>query len=532
MTPVHIFQLILALLAIALVLPIVTRRLPVPPAAALVLGGMVLAVIPGTPSIELDPDLIMVLFLPPLLLASAFFTVWRDFRAELRPIMLLAIGAVAFTTFLVGCAAKWAVPSLPWAACFALGAIVSPPDAVAAKAVLHGLPLPRRVVTVLEGESLVNDASGLLLYRFAVAAALTGVFHPGTAALSFVWLGIGGVVFGFGVGRLAVWLMQRVRNPQEGVLLSFLTSWLTYIAADLIGTSGVLAVVTCGLVIGWQQHEMFSARGRTEARAVWRFTVAVFESLVFVLIGLSLRGVLARLGGLGLAFEIAGPIAASVVLTVIVARLVWIFPGMYLSRWLSRALRARDPLPPPSIGLVIGWAGMRGVVSLAAALALPQDFPGRDLLLFATFAVIAVTVLVQGSTLGPLIRWLVKPDPHAVEVPAHDEFSARIRVSTASLQYLESLVSATDSARHQHPELVELYRRRLQVTLNIGEVAADAAKLRTLHFGAALAAVAAGRVELLRLHQSGEIHDSILRALEAELDLEELRLQRLAGAEV
>src|ERR1700761_6987363 len=207
MSPLHIFQLILAALAVPRVLPIATRRLPIPAAAALVLGGIVLAAIPGTPVFEIDPDLIMTLFLPPLLLSSAFFTVWRDFRADLRPILLLAIGAVTFTTFLVGCAAKWAVPSLPWAACFALGAIVSPPDAVAAKAVLHGMSLPRRTVTILEGESLVNDASGLLLYKFAVAAALTGTFHASEAAVAFVWLSVGGIAFGYAAGRLAMWLI-------------------------------------------------------------------------------------------------------------------------------------------------------------------------------------------------------------------------------------------------------------------------------------------------------------------------------------
>src|ERR1700761_2575702 len=207
MSPIHTFQLVLILLAVALVLPIATRRLPIPPAAALVLGGMVLALLPSTQALQVDPDLVMTLFLPPLLLAGAFFTVWRDFRAELRPIMLLAIGAVTFTTFLVGCAAKWAVSSLPWAACFALGAIVSPPDAVAAKAVLHGMSLPRRTVTILEGESLVNDASGLLLYRFAVAAALTGTFKAREAAVAFVWLSVGGIAFGYAAGRLAMWLI-------------------------------------------------------------------------------------------------------------------------------------------------------------------------------------------------------------------------------------------------------------------------------------------------------------------------------------
>jgi CPA1 family monovalent cation:H+ antiporter len=527
MSPLHIFQLILAALAVALVLPIATRRLPIPPAAALVLGGIVLAAIPGTPVFEIDPDLIMTLFLPPLLLSSAFFTVWRDFRADLRPILLLAIGAVTFTTFLVGCAARWAVPSLPWGACFALGAIVSPPDAVAAKAVLHNLPLPRRVVTILEGESLVNDASGLLLYKFAVAAALTGLFHPGEAAVNFVWLSVGGVLFGIAVARVSIWIMARLHSAHESILMSFLTAWMTYIAAELLDVSSVLAVVACGLTLGWRRHDAFTAQARTEISSVWRFVVTVFETLVFVLIGLSLRGVLDRLGGPMPAFKIAAPIAIAVVLAVVLSRFLWVVPGMYLTRVLSPSLRKKDPVDA-SIGLIIGWAGMRGVVSLAAALALPKGFPGRDLLLFATFAVIAVTVLVQGATLGPLIRLVLKPQLFNLPGPKYAEFEARVRVISASLQYLELTAERPDATPH-HRRLLQAYQQRLEMTRRIGDVGAQSLELRASHFGAALAALTAGRAELIQMHRSGVIHDSILRELESELDLEELRLRRLAG---
>lgn len=530
MSPIHVFELILGLLAIALVLPMATRRLPIPPASALILGGMLLAAIPGIPEIEIHPDLVMLLFLPPLLLASAAFTVWRDFRAQLRPILMLAIGAVIFTTWIVGCAAKWVAPSLPWAACFALGAIVSPPDAVAAKAVLSHLPLPRRIVTILEGESLVNDASGLLLYKFAVAAALTGTFDRAEAALTFVWLSSGGVVFGYAVGRASIWIMARLRNPHENVLMTFLTAWATYICAELLGVSSVLAVVTCGLVLGWYQHDGLSARDRTDIVAVWRFVVTVFETLVFVLIGLSLRGVLDRLGGTAVAIQQAAPMAMAVVCAVLLSRLVWVVPGSYLSRVISPSLRRTDPVKL-SVGVVIGWAGMRGVVSLAAALALPRGFPGRDLLLFATFAVIAVTVLVQGSTLGPLIRLLLRSELKSEHVPKLAEFEARLRVTTASVQYLESLAGSGSPTPH-HANLLEIYRQRLEMTQHIGELAEQSPQMRGVHFGVALAALAAGRAELLRMHRAGAIHDSILRPLEAELDLEELRLRRLAGEPV
>ena len=292
MSPVARFELVLLLLAIIIVLELAARRLRLPPAAAFVLGGIALALIPETPQAELDPDLALVLFLPPLLLSSAFFTVWRDFRANLRIILQLAVGAVAFTTLIVGLVAHLVVPSLPWAACFALGAIVSPPDAVAAKAVLQGLRLPRRVTVLLEGESLVNDASGLVLFRLAVAASLTGTFNAGSAALSFVVLAIGGVAAGLVLGLVASVLLKRLRDPTLNIIGGLLMAWGSYIGADAIGVSGVLSTVTCGLVMGWRQHTVLTATTRTQARAVWGVVVFILESLVFILIGLSLRGVL------------------------------------------------------------------------------------------------------------------------------------------------------------------------------------------------------------------------------------------------
>jgi len=273
LTTVSRFELILLLMAVVLGLELLARRIRMPPAAAFILGGIALALIPGTPDIELDPDLALVLFLPPLLLASAYFTVWRDFRANLRIILQLAVGAVAFTTFAVGVVAHWVEPSLPWAACFALGAIVSPPDAVAAKAVLQGLSLPPRITVLLEGESLVNDAAGLVLYRFAVAAALTGAFDAGQAAVSFVGLTLGGVAAGVAFGWLVTLLLGRLRDPTLSVVASFLAAWAAYIVGEALHVSGVLATVACGLVMGWRQHAVLSApnpgAGRLERDRVY-----------------------------------------------------------------------------------------------------------------------------------------------------------------------------------------------------------------------------------------------------------------------
>jgi monovalent cation/hydrogen antiporter len=526
MTALHTFQLILGLMAIALLLPVAVRRLPMPPAAALVLGGMGLALLPTTHPFEFDPELVMVLFLPPLLLSGAYGTILRDFRAQLRPILLLAVGAVIFTTLLVGCAAHWVVPTLPWAVCFTLGAVVSPPDAVSARAVLRSLPLARRWVTIIEGESLMNDAVGLLLYRFAVAAALTGVFAPRHAVLELLWLACGGALFGYGVGRLTVLLIRVLRAPHEVILLTFLAAWLTYLLSDLLGLSGVLAVVVCGFVISSRQHGLLTAHTRTAVGAVWRFTVTVFETLVFVLIGLSLRGVLARFGGLGAALSQVGTVTLVVVATVIVSRLLWVVGGSGLLR--LRQHRLGRPPPPIPVRLVIGWAGMRGVVSLAAALALPRDFPGRDVVLFATFAVIAVTVLLQGSTLAPLIRLLARRGGLEPDGPSADETTARLRLSKASLQYLQELPEAA-ADRATHAPLIEQYKHRLEMARDASDANGASAHARKSRLQAALAAVSAGREELLLLLREGEVHESVLQKLELELDLEELRLRQIGG---
>jgi monovalent cation/hydrogen antiporter len=339
------FELILLLMAVVLGLEVLAQRVRMPPAAAFILGGITLALIPNTPDIELDPDLALVLFLPPLLLASAYFTVWRDFRANLRIILQLAVGAVAFTTLVVGIVAHWVEPSLPWAACFALGAIVSPPDAVAAKAVLQRLSLPPRITVLLEGESLVNDASGLVLYRFAVAAALSGTFDAGQAALSFVGLALGGVAAGVAFGWLVTVVLGRLRDPTLSVIASFLAAWAAYIIGEALHVSGVLATVACGLVMGWRQHTVLSAVTRTQARAVWDVIVFILESLIFILIGLSLRGVLLRLGGGWHSIPSLLPAVGAIIAAVIVARFVWIFPATYIPRTLIPALRRRDPYP-------------------------------------------------------------------------------------------------------------------------------------------------------------------------------------------
>ncbi len=490
-SPVARFELILLLLAAVIGLELLARRLRLPPAAALILGGIALALIPHMPDIELDPDLALVLFLPPLLMSSAFFTSWRDFRANLRIILQLAVGAVAFTTAVVGVVAHWAAPSLPWAACFALGAIVSPPDAVAAKAVLAQVPLPRRVVVLLEGESLVNDATGLVLFRFAVAAALTGVFSAGEAALSFGALAAGGVAVGIAFGFATTALVARLPEPRLEIIGSLLAAWASYIGGEAIHVSGVLSTVACGLVLGWRQHATLSAATRIQGRAVWGVVEFVLESLVFILIGLSLRGVLTRLGGAEPILALL-PAASAIVLATVLSRFVWMFPATYVPRLLRPSLRRRDPYPPPAVPFIMGWAGMRGVVSLAAALSLPEEFPGRDFILATTFLVILVTVLVQGATLAPLVRALRLGEFRSPQSSTLPEDEARARVAQAELAAVERH-SLGEDGTHRHPRLVEQYGYRARAAARFSESEGTLTGEKRAHFAAVLTAVAAAR---------------------------------------
>ena len=529
MTPVALFELILALLGAALLLSLVAGRLGFPPAAALVLGGMVLAVAPGLPAFDLDPDLIMVLFLPPLLLESAYFTVWRDFRASLGPILSLSLGAVLFTTLAVGLVAHAVAPALPWAACFALGAIVSPPDAVAAKAVLARVALPRRMVTVLEGESLVNDASGLVLYRFAVAAALTGSFSAWAAAGSFAWLAVAGVAVGLVSGLAVNALVRRLHDANAVTVLSFLAAYAAYLAAEEVHASGVLAVVACGLMLGGREHETFDAHVRRHAVAVWEFVVFVLEALVFVLIGLALRGVLARTGGEFGTLAAELPLALAVTAACVVARLIWVFPAVYLRPILSARVRAQEPPPDPRgaadrrLGRHARGRDPGGRPGAAGGLPRPRRDPGRGLRGDPVHRAGAGHHAGAADPPAPP-RPRRRACPTAISTRRWPAWSSTRRGSPR----LEGLVSPETGAL-QHPRLVEEYRRRVRATSRDRDERAALEAEKTEHFAAALLAVRSGRSALIALHRENRIHSSVLRQLETEIDLEELHLKRLAG---
>ncbi len=521
MSPVARFEFLLLLLVVVLGLELLARRLKLPPAAALVAGGMALAFVPGVPVVELDPDLVLVLFLPPLLMDGAYLTVLSDFRRHIGGILSLAVGAVAFTTFAVGVAAHWAVPSLPWAACFALGAVVSPPDAVAAKAVLESVKLPRRLRVLLEGESLVNDAAGLVLFRFAVAAALTGTFSTGQALGTFTVLAAGGVALGLGFGLAWVKLLGRLGDTSLMIAAAFLLPWASYVAGEALHVSGVISTVTAGLVFGWYQHEIFSAEVRMKGTAFFQVVIFLLEAFVFILIGLSLRGVVERLGGFGAAFGVLGGPIAAVLLGVTLSRFAWVFATDGLvslaARW-----RGRRRVPFSAAGsAVLSWAGMRGVVTLAIALSLPEEMPGRDLILAAAFAVILVTVLVQGTTIGWLIRRLGLGLEDERDAAQLTQVQAMARMTAAQLAAIEPLARLPDGSL-RHPRLLEQFTYRADIMARLSASQQDATAERRAHFEVMLAAAAAGRAEILKLHRSGQIHDEVLRAIERGLDLQEV----------
>lgn len=515
------YEFLVFLLLAILVLELAARRLRLPPAAAFILGGIVLALVPGVPTLEIDPDLVLLVFLPPLLMNGAYFTVWREFRDNLSGILLLALGTVAFTTLAVGLAAKWLVPDLPWAVCFALGAIVSPPDAVAAGAVLERLSLPGRMSALLQGESLLNDASGLVLFRFALAAALTGAFSTTAAIGSFCLLTIGGAVVGLVVGQAGLFVIRRLHDSELVITATLLLAAVSYVGGERLHVSGVLATVTTGLLLGWRQHSDFTANTRIRAQAFWKVLVFLLESILFILIGLSLRGVLARVGGMEHALGALLVPVLGVVAVVILSRFVWLFASDLLRRGARRIGYGRGTEPSFAVATVMGWAGMRGVVTLAAALSLPDGLPGRDLVLVCAFAVILVTVLLQGTTLGPLIRLLRLSGPDEAKRQQESEDLAWMRMTQVQFEAIASLSRQPDG-EERHPRLVEQYGFRARVAAHYTADRDTHRPHKNEHFEAVIGAIHAGREEILRLHRSGEIHDRVLRNLERELDLQQM----------
>jgi monovalent cation/hydrogen antiporter len=523
----HPAEIIVLLFAFVAILVLIARRLALPYPIVLVLAGLALSFIPHLPEVKLDPNIVFFFFLPPLIYPAALFTSWRDFRRSLRPILLLAIGLVLFTTIAIAFVAHSLIPALPWAAAFALGAIVSPPDAIAATSVIRRVSVPHRIATILEGESLVNDATALVALQFAVAALMTGRFSITEAAMRFVWVAAGGIGFGLLVGLAMRSVQRRLDDPPVQIIISLLTPFIAYLPAERLHVSGILATVAAGIYLGWHSPLIVSARYRLQAFAFWEMVVFLLNGFVFITIGLQLPGILRALSGepLGSLIRNGALVSAAVVLV----RIGWVFPATYLPRLLFKRVRARDPYPGWRNVAVVAWSGMRGVVSLAAAFALPltltngHAFPGRDYILFLTFCVILTTLVFQGLTLPLLIHKLgIKGDKATDE----EERSARLTANKAAIKLIEELSGqnefspqTVDHLRAEYDERIEQLERCADDPEECrGEIATP--QYQRLQ----QKALDAERATIIRLRNQRVINDEALRRIQRDLDLAEARL--------
>lgn len=511
------------LLAVIVVTAIVSRRLNIAPSILLVIAGVGLALVPALPRIDLAPDLVLLGMLPPLIYSAGVAMSWREFRFNLRPITLLALGAVIFTAGAVAAALHWLL-GMPLSVAFVLGAIVAPPDVVAPLAIARRLGLPRRLLVVLEGEGLANDATALILYRFAVVAVSTGLFSITQAGVTFVLIVIGEIAYGIGIGWLSLRLRRWARDPRVEITLSLMTPFAAFWLPNQIGGSGVLATVATGLFVSWNGPLLIPAATRLQGIFFWDLVTYFLEGFIFLLTGLEARALFDHTSDF-LLNEVVIAVLTTVAV-IIVARFIWVFPTIYLPRWLSPKLARRDPSPPWQWAFLIAFVGVRGVVSLAAALAIPlvtlsgEAFPHRNLIFFITFGVILITLVGQGLMLPTVVRWLglaqTRADEHEREHEA--ELAARWEALRVAEGRLDALAANADvpaevlaTLRTHHDYRV----RRLPRTISDGvENAAMTASLRA-------DLITAEREYIYQLLQDGKITDESRRRLERELDLEE-----------
>jgi CPA1 family monovalent cation:H+ antiporter len=486
-----------------------------------VLGGLGLAFVPALPRIALEPDLVLLVFLPPLLFSAAVGTPIRDLRANLAPLLRLSIGLVVFTMIAVAAAMQAAIPELGWAAAFTIGAIVAPTDALAATTVFRRLGAPRVIVTLVEGEALFNDATALVAYRAAVLAVASGGFVLSQAVAGFVVAAVGGIAIGVLVGRIAGGILRRLDDPPVEVAISLVIPFAAYLPADRLGVSGVLAAVAAGLVIGSRLGTILTPSSRVLWLSSWKMIGFILNGFVFVLIGLQLQEITQGLGGrapveiLGLLVLVCG--------VVVIARLVWVFVTSLLPGSPRQAIARRDARLAARLTFVVSWSGLRGAVSLAAALALPVWFPERNLILLLTFAVILVTLVGQGLTLPWALR---RAGWDGIELDGDEGTVARAAAYQAGLDEIER--ARPDWPTHQ-PLLDRLesgLRDRTQhlATEDPAETA-ERRQERVEHEAIQRGVIAAQRTAVIELRDRGEINDETLRAIERELDLEELRME-------
>ncbi|WP_454616072.1 Na+/H+ antiporter [Bradyrhizobium cenepequi] len=520
------FQTFLILLAVLAGTALLARRLNVAPAILLMLAGIALAFVPGMPSIELPPELVLLLVLPPLIYMAAVAMSWREFKNSLRPIVLLAVGCVIFTAAAVATATHYLI-GLPWEVGFLLGAIVAPPDVVAPLAIARRLHLPRRILVILEGEGLANDATALILYRFALAAITTGAFSLPKATGEFAAIVVCEIAFGIVVGWLSLRARQRSHDPQVEITLSLIAPYVAYWLPEHFGGSGVIATVACGLYVSWNGPLLIPSATRLQGIFFWDLVIYLIEGVLFLLTGFQMRLLYEKSKAFPLD-DILSTIAL-VVAVIVIARFAWVFPATYLPR-LSKRVRQRDPPPRWQWVFTISFVGVRGAVSLAAALALPlslasgDPFPDRDMILFVSFGVIFITLVGFGSSLPTVVGWLnIAKDGRAEIIAEHEaEIAARREALGAALASLDAI---TDE-RELSDEVVKLLRARHDIRTSQLPAALDPDRHDVSANGTELTRelIATERKFIHALLRDGKITDETRRRIERDLDLEEASL--------
>ncbi len=524
-------MLIISLLFAVTMLSMLSEKLRISYPIFLVIAGLLISLIPGVPRITIDPDIIFIIFLPPLLYSAAWNTSWQDFWKNRRSISLLAFGLVICTACIVAWVSNRMIPGFSPALGFLLGGIISPPDAVAATTVLQSLKVPKRVVTILEGESLVNDASSLIVFRFAMAAIFTGQFTMWKAGEEFLLVataGIGlGLTIGMGVNAIHRWLPT---TPSIDTGISLISPYLMYIAAEHFHFSGVLAVVSGGLFVSYRSHDALSYSSRLQAQSVWSVLTFLLNGVVFILIGLQLPSIVKGLGEYSLGSAILYGVVISLV--AILVRVLWVFPGAYLPRICFKKIRMREQRPATKAVFIIGWSGMRGIVSLASALAIPfmltdgVAFPHRNLILFITFTVILFTLVLQGLSL-PMLTRLLK-----LEVQENEEeqqLSIRLRLANTVLDHITeqygdeaTSIEAFNRLKERYERMVQITSKKLEKEVNKEMSPAFLPRYRQL----LLELVDVQRKELSKMRHDNLFSEELLRGKEFELDLEEARFRR------
>lgn len=520
-----IFILLFAILFVP-----IANRFHLPLELFLLIGSSILSFMPWVPSFQLNPQIVFSVFLPPILFYAAYFTSWRDFKYNLRPISLLAFGLVIFTMIVVALIAKFLLPALTWAECFLLGAIVSPTDASSATNIIKKLGAPRRLILILEGESMVNDATALILFRFSLAAIVIGSFSFLHAVGHFVIAASGGILSGLLIGAISIYLIPKINSVVAETTLTFITAFICYFFSESLGVSGIIATVVGGIYCGIHFPQVATSSTRINAKASWNTLIFIINGFVFTLIGLELPLILKNIQTNSLGTLIIYGIMISGV--IICARLIWVYPMAYIPRLFFPIIAKKDPMPSWKILFVIGWTGMRGIVSLAAALSIPffiytgTPFPHRDLIIFITYCVIIVTLVVPTLSLPVILHFL---NLHNDENEMQQESIARIVSLENSILHIRDYIQKTNIPDHVVSDFCNQLNRRLSVmrtqldknpysTLNDDYLAFKRLMVATIE---------SERMTLLELRKSGELNEEIFHRLSDELDIEEMRTKIL-----